>query len=364
MKRNTCGEEYVEIQEKHQRLLLREEELAESGWYFKVGDKVQIPLDYAFVSFNNHFQPHGHCVISKFPFVVQVSWRDGVIHGQIVVANLQTRTLSAVYIANRGTIVYSKDMSSLSKDILDDYNTGERWDGTVCDASPCGWGCYYDEDNHLLFEGFRLSSCDVCYGIYYQCHLETQLLYYEGMIYNGEHFGMGRFFNRHGEKEYEGEWIYDSNLFSEICRVVPQDTEVTNLLSLTKQILFDNYSGAYFFSIHIHQIWKLEQIVIGDYCMVSGEPGTTQSPLALTLSYLPNLRLLQIGNHSLTNYNMFSISCCPQLNRIFIGNTAFVSCWRLVIESRKAMTLLSRFTSIRRGKYWFWIFCMCYCRFV
>ena len=145
---------------------------------------------------------------------------------------------------------------------------------------------------------------------------------------------------------------------------VPQDTEVTNLLSLTKQILFDNYSGAYFFSIHIHQIWKLEQIVIGDYCMVSGEPGTTQSPLALTLSFLPNLRLLQIGNHSLTNYNMFSISCCPQLNRIFIGNTAFVSCWRLVIESRKAMTLLSRFTSIRRGKYWFWIFCMCYCRFV
>ena len=334
MKRDSCGEEYVEMREKHQRLLSREEELMESCWYFKVGESVHISLDNAFVSFDGQFQPHGHCIISKYPFVVQVNWKHGVVHGQIVVANLQTRSIVAVYIANRGIIVYSKDLSTLSKDIIDDFCTGERWDGTVCDSSPCGWGCYYNEYNYLVFEGFRLASCDVCYGIYYYSDLKKQPISYEGMVYNGDRFGMGRLFDRRCEKEYEGEWINNACLFSEICRVVPEDIEVVNLFSLTKLIQFDNYSGSRFCSIHIQQMWKLEQIVIGEYCMVCRQPGTAQNPPSLTLNDLPNLLVLQIGDYSFANYNVFSISGCPQLNCISIGDRTFTICGQFVLESR------------------------------
>lgn len=343
---------------------MREEELMESGWYFQVGDKVQVSLDHAFVSFNSNLQPHGHCIVAKYPFIVQMSWKDGIVHGQIVVANLRTQSLLGVYIVNRGIVVHSKDMSSLSEEILDNCNTGERWDGTVCGDSPCGWGCFYDENNQLVYEGFRLSSCDVCYGVYYHSPLGTQIVFYEGMIYNGKHFGMGRFFNRRGEKEYEGEWINDSNLFSESCRLMPEDRELTNLTSLTNQIDFDSYSGAHFHSIQFQNIWRLKQIIIGDYCMISSESGTNQNPLSLSLIDLPNLHLLQIGNNSLTKYNEFSISRCPQLDHIVVGNTAFVNCSRFSIESREVFGLSSRFTPVRSSKHWFWFICMCNYRFI
>lgn len=81
------------------------------------------------------------------------------------------------------------------------------------------WGQFFDENNRVVYEGFRYKERNVCYGTYYHENMVDRIVYYQGMIYDDEHYGMGRFFDRNGTKEYEGEWIGDSNAFPACSRL-------------------------------------------------------------------------------------------------------------------------------------------------
>ena len=41
---------------------------------------------------------------------------------------------------------------------------GDRWEGDVLDDKPYGWGVLYDNNNHMVYEGFRIGDSSTLYG--------------------------------------------------------------------------------------------------------------------------------------------------------------------------------------------------------
>ena len=35
---------------------------------------------------------------------------------------------------------------------------GDRWEGDVLDDKPYGWGVLYDQNTHMVYEGFRIGD--------------------------------------------------------------------------------------------------------------------------------------------------------------------------------------------------------------
>ena len=56
--------------------------------------------------------------------------------------------------------------------VLDLSDDGERWEGDVLDNQPYGWGVYYDSENRMVYEGFRLGDVNVCYGTQYYADIQ------------------------------------------------------------------------------------------------------------------------------------------------------------------------------------------------
>ena len=68
--------------------------------------------------------------------------------------------------SHRLLTMMGKDLSGIERNrVLDLNDDGERWEGDVLNSKPYGWGVLYDSENRKMYEGFRVGSVNVCYGI-------------------------------------------------------------------------------------------------------------------------------------------------------------------------------------------------------
>ena len=77
-----------------------------------------------------------------------------------------------------------------------------RWEGDVWENLPCGWGCWYDENEQLIFEGFRVKHDYVCYGTDY---LPDGKIQYQGMMCGVKPSGFGSV--SPGKEDIFNEWL-------------------------------------------------------------------------------------------------------------------------------------------------------------
>ena len=76
------------------------------------------------------------------------------------------------------------DLSKVQHDQVVDLNSnGDRWEGDVLNARPCGWGILYDKEGRREYEGFRVGDVNVCYGRNYDP--DTSKVEYEGGLCDG-----------------------------------------------------------------------------------------------------------------------------------------------------------------------------------
>ena len=99
-----------------------------------------------------------------------------------------------------------KDIESIQHNrVLDLNDEGERWEGDVLDGNPYGWGVLYDEDNQIVYEGFKLDYHYEGYGRTYYPDLHR--VEYEGGWWDGDRWGKGTLYDRNGKVIYDGEWL-------------------------------------------------------------------------------------------------------------------------------------------------------------
>ena len=87
-------------------------------------------------------------------------------------------------------------------DVLDLNENGVRWEGDSLNGDPYGYGCIYDEENHIIYNGFMFEGVKVCYGK--EIYGDIGIVEYEGGFYKGMRYGNGKFYDKKKEWIYEG----------------------------------------------------------------------------------------------------------------------------------------------------------------
>ena len=171
--------------------------------------------------------------------------------------------------------------------VLDLNDDGERWEGDVLQNKPYGWGVLYDSENRRMYEGFRIGEVNVCYGRSY--YPDIQKVEYEGGVCEGKRWGRGTQYDRNGKTVLEGEWMNDEQLSK---RVV-----------LNEENLF----------LHSY----IEELIVQDYNCKGREWRV------LDLSFIPRLRVLEVGDDCFEFVKVVKLIGLSQLESVVIGRKCF-----------------------------------------
>ena len=172
--------------------------------------------------------------------------------------------------------------------VLDLSDDGERWEGDVLDNQPYGWGVYYDSENRMVYEGFRMGEVNVCYGTRY--YSDIQKVEYEGEWCEGKRWGRGIQYDRNGRIVFDGEWVNDDN-------------------QIEKRVVLNE--GHIFLHSHIEKL-----IVENNSC-------NEMERTALDLSFISQLRLFKVGDECFENVDEVKLIGMSQLERVMIGENSF-----------------------------------------
>ena len=163
-------------------------------------------------------------------------------------------------------------------DVLDLNENGVRWEGDSLNGDPFGYGCIYDEENHIIFNGFMFEGKKVCYGK--DIYGDNGIIEYEGGFYNNKRFGYGRLYDKKNELIYEGEWKNNNPLNERRLEIHEELKEE---------------------DIH----FGLEEIVIGENCLMNVS--------CFKLIGFNNLKKLVIHKNRLERMELFCIENCNEL---------------------------------------------------
>ena len=173
------------------------------------------------------------------------------------------------------------------KRVLDLNDDGERWEGDVLNNEPYGWGVLYDSENRMAYEGFRIGDVNVCYGRSY--YPDIQKVEYEGGICEGKRWGRGTQYDRNGKTVLEGEWM--------------NDEQASKRVVLNEENLF----------LHSY----IEELIVGNNSCRGREWRV------LDLSFMPRLRLLQVGDDCFKFVDEVKLIGLSQLESVVIGKKCF-----------------------------------------
>ena len=100
-------------------------------------------------------------------------------------------------------------------DIVDLNEKGERWEGDSLQHKPFGYGCIYDNENRLIYNGFIYEGMKVCFGSVF--FGDVGIIEYCGTYYKNMRYGYGLLYNKKNELVYKGKWLNDNPI--EISKV-------------------------------------------------------------------------------------------------------------------------------------------------
>ena len=187
--------------------------------------------------------------------------------------------------------VNGEDVSGIEHtQVLNLSDDGERWEGDVLNNQPYGWGVLYDSENRRAYEGFRIGDVNVCYGRSY--YADIGVIEYEGEWCEGKRWGRGILYDRSGKMIYEGGWLDDDP-------------------TIEKHVEIDGHCPL----LHCY----IEELRVQRKCCNGPEWR------ALDLSFMSNLRLLQVGDKCFESVKEVKLIGLPKLESVVIGKNCFTN---------------------------------------
>ena len=276
-----------------------------------------------------------HC---WFVFNPVIDKRTGAYHGLFELAPslllyMYNWRVVLVDVSQRKTLfVKGIDLSEVKHNEIADLNVnGDRWEGDVVNGKPCGWGVFYDRDNHMTYEGFRIDGTNVCYGRSF--FGDVGGVEYEGEWCEGRRWWRGTQYDRKGGVLFDGKWLDDISLIGN-ARIVGNNfvcnrTErlfvrknsgnqleggILDLSCLTelKELVVSNRSFFFVEEVRVIGLERIESIRIGDECFMQPEG-------RFYLKNCPSLKELRIFGQSFNPYCVCEIEDMEALEIIQIG---------------------------------------------
>ena len=237
--------------------------------------------------------------------------------------------------------------------VLDLSDDGERWEGDVLNNQPYGWGVYYDSENRMVYEGFRIGEVNVCYGRSY--YPDVGVIEYEGMIFEGKRWGRGVQYDKRGVVTRYGEWV--NNEPAEM-RVTISDENPLLFTCVEELIVSDECcNGREWKVFDVSCIVHLRELKVGDECFERTEE--------LKLVGLNHLQRVVIGESSFTKMGYdpcedkmdpnrhFYLKNCPRLRELKIGCGSFSDYSVCEIENVNRLTVI-KIGELHEGTDSFW----------
>ena len=254
----------------------------------------------------------------------------------VILSNIKTKEMEII--TEKGI----EDQSAvLLNQVLDLRREGDRWEGPTLHSSPFGYGCLYDGENRIVYEGFMYNEKRVCYGINYYNHVET--VHYQGGLYDNGRWGIGRMYDLQGVVEFEGIWLDNHKMNScnpiqpyivhsqmkniRLQKMVPEienqikSCTLSQFFDQVKQIIIGNNCLQHRISFCIDQLMLLETIKIGNDSMnscLTDQPGG-----CCQIRNCPNLKRISIGNYSFWNTMILELANLPSLISLKLGSGCF-----------------------------------------
>ena len=210
--------------------------------------------------------------------------------------------------------------------VLDLSDDGERWEGDVLDNQPFGWGVLYDSENRMAYEGFRIGEVNVCYGIQY--YSDIQKVEYKGEWCEGKRWGRGIQYDRNGKTVLEGEWM--------------NDEQASKRVVLNEENLF------------LHS--SIEELIVQDHSCKGREWRV------LDLSFIPRLRVLEVGDDCFEFVKVVKLIGLSQLESVVIGRkcfTLFMTGYGFNTDRHFYLKNCERLRELKIGRYSFPDFSVC-----
>lgn len=202
--------------------------------------------------------------------------------------------------------------------------SGKRWEGESIAGVPFGWGCMYDDDSHIVYEGFSNNGVYDGYGTEYVSKIGVKE--YEGTLLDGKHCGRGVLYDLNGETTREGEFVVflvceqsyhltDSSfpISNRILHLVidqyksPLSRFDILHLSQLKELKIQGESFPWTHSLHVVHHPSIEYIEIEENCFGSSTKGwnTPANLHDVLVSDCPHLAFLSIGDDCFSHASSF-----------------------------------------------------------
>ena len=239
----------------------------------------------------------------------------------------------------KGEELNEMDLSELvENEIVDLNDDGMRWEGEVLKGDLFGYGCLYDEENELEYEGWMIEGKKRCYGIEYWN--DIGLKKYCGCYYDGLKNGYGLLYDRNGMIEYEGlfkdDVVIDVN--DDMRMKWIDDCELIVTSCIESLIIADHFNPPDISSLILNNsLISLKRIDIGKGCFTEIDRFVIDG-----LNELESL-IIEEGSFTLDDENSRGSSClimnCDQLSEIHIEDWSFY--WYESFECKNLPSLIS-----------------------
>ena len=293
-------------------------------------------------------------------------WYEGLIEKEhSVLVELGLNRLIEVDVQLRRLLrVNGEEMNGIEHNqVLDLSDDGERWEGDVLDNQPYGWGVLYDSENRMAYEGFRLNDVNMCYGTQY--YSDIGVIEYKGEWFEGKRWGRGIRYNRTGNTLFDGDWMNDGNEFERQLTIINGDNQLLHN-RIEELIVEDNSrNGKEWRELDLSFLSNLRLLEVGDECyryteevkliglnhlervVIGRSCFTKDNSYALRFMSLSGyfclkncerLKELKIGNYSFRDYSVCEIENVPSLEAIEVGkldetSISFYSASKLELKS-------------------------------
>ena len=248
------------------------------------------------------------------------SYHEGIVQksSSVLLELSRERVIEVDTASHRLLRVNGEEVNGMEHNqVLSLSDDGERWEGDVLNNQPYGWGVYYDMDNNKVYEGFRLTNVNVCYGRSFFSDIHT--VAYEGEWCEGRRWGRGIQYDRNGDIMIDGGWVGDG--FLEKSMVLKEENQLLHN-HIEELIVNDNIcNGREWSVLDLSPITRLRQFRVGDACFCSVKE--------LKIVGLSKLERVVIGQKCFCWSNgcdpthHFYLKDCDRLRELKIGSESF-----------------------------------------
>ena len=118
-----------------------------------------------------------------------------------------------------------------------DLNTnGKRWEGSVRNGKPFGYGILYNEEGRKEYEGFMMNGMKSCFGREYFDDIEK--VKYEGSYFEDKRYGYGVEYDRNGDIFQDDMWRNDVSYMEPDDRTIQSISEDCIRISAHNEVNF------------------------------------------------------------------------------------------------------------------------------